>query len=119
MKHALAADLRRVIPVGQILDTVEDRMLYAYDGTSAKALPDVVAIAPSRETVAAILQFASAHEVPVVPRGAGTGLSGDRFPREVALRSSWPPCARSRKSTLEACWWCASPESSRESCRRR
>jgi len=80
MKHALAADLRRVIPVGQVLDTAEDRTLYAYDGTSAKALPDVVVIAPSREAVAAALRFASAHDVPVVPRGAGTGLSGGSVP---------------------------------------
>jgi glycolate oxidase len=80
MKHALAADLRRAIPVGQVLDTVEDRTLYAYDGTSAKALPDVVMIAPSPEAVAATLRFASAREIPVVPRGAGTGLSGGSVP---------------------------------------
>jgi glycolate oxidase len=80
MKHAIAADLRRLIPAGQVLDTIEDRTLYAYDGTSAKALPDVVVMAPSREAVAAVLRFASAHEVPVVPRGAGTGLSGGSVP---------------------------------------
>lgn len=80
MKHSLAADLRRLIPMGRILDTIEDRTLYAYDGTSAKALPDAVVIAPSREDVAAVLRFASAHEVPVVPRGAGTGLSGGSVP---------------------------------------
>jgi glycolate oxidase len=80
MKHALGADLRRLIPAGQVLDAVEDRTLYAYDGTSAKALPEVVVIAPSREAVAAILRFASAHGVSVVPRGAGTGLSGGSVP---------------------------------------
>jgi glycolate oxidase len=80
MKHSLAADLRRLIPKGRVLDTIEDRTLYAYDGTSAKALPDAVVIAPSRDDVAAVLRFASAHEVPVVPRGAGTGLSGGSVP---------------------------------------
>jgi len=82
MKHSLAADLRRLIPTGRILDTIEDRTLYAYDGTSAKALPDAVVIAPSREDVAAVLRFASAHDVPVVPRGAGTGLSGGSVPAQ-------------------------------------
>ena len=47
MKHSLAADLRRAICAGQVLDAIEDRTLYAYDGTSAKALPDVVVIAES------------------------------------------------------------------------
>ena len=80
MKHSLSADLRRVVSAGQVLDAIEDRTLYAYDGTSAKALPDVVVVAPSREAVAAVLRFASAHDVPVVPRGAGTGLSGGSVP---------------------------------------
>ncbi len=80
MRRALAVDLRRVLPAGQVLDTIEDRTLYAYDGTSAKALPDVAVIAPSPEAVAAVLRFASSHGIPVVPRGAGTGLSGGSVP---------------------------------------
>lgn len=86
MRHSLAADLRRLLPTGRVLDTVEDRTLYAYDGTSAKALPDVAVIAPSREAVAAVLRFASAHDVPVVPRGAGTGLSGGSVPAREGSR---------------------------------
>ncbi len=80
MSRLLAADLRRLLPAGEVLDTIEDRTLYAYDGTSAKALPEVVVIAPSPETVAAVLRFASGHVVPVVPRGAGSGLSGGSVP---------------------------------------
>jgi glycolate oxidase len=82
MSCSLAADLRRVIPAGQVLETIEDRTLYAYDGSSAKALPDVAVMAPSREAVAAVLRFASAHDIPVVPRGAGTGLSGGSVPAQ-------------------------------------
>jgi len=80
--RALAADLRLFLPAGRVLDSQEDRILYAYDGTSAKALPDVVVMAPSREAVSAVLRFASTHEVPVVPRGAGTGLSGGSVPAQ-------------------------------------
>jgi glycolate oxidase len=80
MKPALATDLRRLIPAGQVLDALEDRILYAYDGTSAKALPDVVAIARSVEEIAAVLRHASQQVIPVVPRGAGTGLSGGSVP---------------------------------------
>ena len=80
MMPALATDLRRLIPTSQVLNTVEDRTLYAYDGTSAKALPDAVVLAASPQEVAAVLRFATAHGVPVVPRGAGTGLSGGSVP---------------------------------------
>ncbi len=80
MSHTLATDLRKVLSPPQVLDSPEDRTLYAYDGTSMKALPDVVAHVRNPQEVAAVLKFASAHEVPVVPRGAGTGLSGGSVP---------------------------------------
>jgi glycolate oxidase len=73
-------DLRKLLPPRQVLDSAEDRTLYAYDGTSTKALPDVVVQVRSPQEVAAVLRFASDHQVPVVPRGAGTGLSGGSVP---------------------------------------
>ena len=80
--RSLAADLRRLLPAKQVFDGVEDRTLYAYDGTSIKALPDVIAQVRSPAEVSAVLRFASDHEVPVVPRGAGTGLSGGSVPAQ-------------------------------------
>ncbi len=80
--RSLAADLRRLLPAKQVLDAIEDRTLYAYDGTSLKALPDVIAQVRNTEEVATVLRFASDQEVPVVPRGAGTGLSGGSVPAQ-------------------------------------
>lgn len=80
VRSALAADLRRVVSPGQVLDSPEDRVLYAYDGTGQKALPEVVVMALSAGDVAVVLRYASTHGVPVVPRGAGTGLSGGSVP---------------------------------------
>src|SRR5512136_1840357 len=78
--RSLAADLRRLLPPGQVLDTPEDRTLYAYDGTSSRALPDVAVMARSAQDVSHILKYATAQSTPVVPRGAGTGLSGGSVP---------------------------------------
>ena len=80
--RSLTADLRRLFPAGQVLDSVEDRTLYAYDGTSIKALPELVVMVRGVGEVSTLLRFASDHEVPVVPRGAGTGLSGGSVPAE-------------------------------------
>jgi glycolate oxidase len=80
--HSLAAELRRLLPANQVFGAIEDRTLYAYDGTSIKALPDVIAHVHNVAEVAAVLRFASDHEVPVVPRGAGTGLSGGSVPAQ-------------------------------------
>jgi glycolate oxidase len=82
MGRSLGHDLRRQLPDGQVLDAVEDRTLYAYDGTSAKALPEAVVTVRSPQEVATVLRYASAHGVPVVPRGAGSGLSGGSVPAQ-------------------------------------
>ena len=80
--RSLTADLRRLFSAGQVLDSAEDRTLYAYDGTSIKALPELVVMVRGVGEVSTLLRFASDHEVPVVPRGAGTGLSGGSVPAE-------------------------------------
>src|SRR5438067_1341604 len=62
------------------LDRSEDLALYEYDGSVDKARPDLVAFPRSTEEVAAIVKVAAAHDVPIVGRGAGTGLSGGAIP---------------------------------------
>jgi len=51
-------------------------MLYEYDGLSSLRQPDAVVFPSTTEQVVQIVRLASQHNVPVVPRGAGTGLSG-------------------------------------------
>jgi glycolate oxidase len=62
------------------LDRPEDLSLYEYDGSVDKARPDLVVFPRTTEEVAAIVKIAAAHEVPIVGRGAGTGLSGGAIP---------------------------------------
>jgi glycolate oxidase len=62
------------------LDRPEDLALYEYDGSVDKARPDLVVFPRTTEEVAAIVKIAAEHEVPIVGRGAGTGLSGGAIP---------------------------------------
>lgn len=82
MASGLAADLRRILPGRQVLDSLEDRIAYGYDATGRRALPEVVVRVTRAEEVAAILRYASGQGVAVVPRGAGTGLSGGAVPSQ-------------------------------------
>ncbi len=66
-------------PAG-LLDRPEDLMLYEYDGSVDKACPDLVVFPRSTEEVAEIVRIAAHHNIPVVGRGAGTGLSGGAIP---------------------------------------
>jgi len=54
----------------------EDLMLYEYDALSSLRQPDVVAFPRNTEHVVQIAQLALRHNLPLVARGAGTGLSG-------------------------------------------
>ena len=58
------------------LDRAEDLKLYEYDGSVDKALPELVAFPRSAEEAADLVRIAQEHGIPIVGRGAGTGLSG-------------------------------------------
>src|SRR5439155_25130097 len=61
--------------------TERDRILpYAKDEAATGAAPIAVCFPVSTEEVAAVLRWASARKTPVVPRGAGSGLSGAAVP---------------------------------------
>ena len=53
---------------------------YARDEASTGKLPLAVAFPVDAAEVAAVMRWASAHRVPVIPRGAGSGLSGAAVP---------------------------------------
>jgi glycolate oxidase len=73
--------LREFLPARAILHEEEDTRPYECDGLTAyRQLPMVVALPESEEQVRRILEVCSSMNVPVVPRGAGTGLSGGALP---------------------------------------
>src|SRR5579871_5033503 len=64
------------------LDRPEDLAIYEYDGSIDKHRPDLVVFPRSTQDVAALVKIAREFQVPLVGRGAGTGLSGGAIPRE-------------------------------------
>ncbi len=79
-KAEVIRELSNVLEARYILHTSYDLMLYEYDASIDRSTPDIVVFPASTEDVAAIVKIASRHNVPVVPRGAGTGLSGGAVP---------------------------------------
>ena len=73
--------LRKIVPDGVVGDAAG---LAAFDGdalTAYRQKPLACVLPRSKEEVSAVLAFASAHNIPIVPRGAGTSLSGGALPR--------------------------------------
>jgi glycolate oxidase len=73
---ALARRLSRVIPPERVLSRPEDLMLYEYDALSSRRVPDAVVFPESTAEVVSVVKLAAAAGIPVIARGAGTGLSG-------------------------------------------
>lgn len=79
---SIGKDLRKILSSGQVLDMPEDVTAYANDATYyiARKNPDAVVLAESTADVSAVMKYASANRIPVVPRGAGSGLAGGCTP---------------------------------------
>ncbi len=80
-QHDVAAALRAFLPDYAVLFNAEDVKPYECDGLSAfRQVPMVVALPATEAEVQRVLQTCHRLHVPVVPRGAGTGLSGGALP---------------------------------------
>ncbi len=80
-KHRLVEQLLTVLPIESVLFHEEDLRPYECDGLSAyRELPLLVLLPNTIEQVQAIMQLCHKFQVPVVARGAGTGLSGGALP---------------------------------------
>ncbi len=82
-KAALVRQLQNLLPAGAVLSKTEELRPYECDALSAYArLPAVVVLPETLDQVKSILQLCARLGVPVVARGAGTGLSGGALPHE-------------------------------------
>ena len=72
----LIRDLAAVVSEPNVVHRPEDLIVFEYDGSVDRALPTVVALPRTTAEVSDVVKIAGAHGVPVVARGAGTGLSG-------------------------------------------
>ncbi len=73
--------LRNIVPVANVIDHPTQMRVYESDALSAfKQLPLVVVLPETVEQVSAVLSYAFENSINVVPRGAGTSLSGGALP---------------------------------------
>ncbi|MFZ3155176.1 glycolate oxidase subunit GlcD [Pseudomonas sp.] len=85
-KPALLAELRACLPDLEVLHTQEDLKPYECDGLSAYRTTPMLVVLPERlEQVESLLKLCHRRGVPVVARGAGTGLSGGALPLEQGI----------------------------------
>ena len=81
MKREIIAELEGTVGARNVLSAAEDLVLYEYDGSVEKARPEVVVFPSNTADVVKIVKLAIKHDVAIVGRGAGTGLSGGALAR--------------------------------------
>ena len=85
----VVAALRALLPAHALLWRREETTPYECDGLTAyRRQPLVVALPETEAQVAALLKACHALQVPVVARGAGTGLSGGALPHALGVTLS-------------------------------
>ena len=72
--------LRTIVGEENMTDQLIDMVSYSYDSSEHSHRPDCAVWATTTEQVSEILKLANEHKIPVIPRGAGTGLSGMAVP---------------------------------------
>ena len=78
---SLAAMLREIVDAHYVVSGDESKRPYECDGLAVyKQMPGLVVMPSSTEQVRQIMRLCHQHKVPVVARGAGTGLSGGALP---------------------------------------
>src|SRR3989442_12132121 len=81
-RDSLVRELRAVVGDEYVLVEKEDVIVYEQDGSFMQVLPEVVVLPGSTEEVAGVVRAARRANVPIVPRGSGTGLAGGAVPAE-------------------------------------
>jgi glycolate oxidase len=72
--------LIEIVGKDNFTDQLEELVPYSYDASMNVHRPDAAVWPESTEHVAEIVKFANEHRIPIVPRGAGTSLSGGVIP---------------------------------------
>ena len=68
--------LVEVVGAEYVLWSEADLLVYEYDGSVDRSIPLIVVLPETTEQVSQIVKIARQNSLPVVARGAGTGLSG-------------------------------------------
>ena len=82
----IVAALRAIVPGEGVIDSATEMKPYESDGLTAYRAPPMVVVLPSTvEQVSRVLRYCYENRIKVVPRGAGTSLSGGSLPLEDAV----------------------------------
>ena len=76
MDKKIIKRLKKIFGKEHVMYKEKDLLLYQYDASLDRSLPDAVVFAQNREQVAQVARLCYEENIPLIPRGAGSNLSG-------------------------------------------
>lgn len=80
MEKIVVDELVAIFGKDRVLTEREDMIAYSYDAAHVEVEPEVVIFATTTEQVSQLMKLAYRENIPVTPRGQGSGLSGGSVP---------------------------------------
>jgi glycolate oxidase len=80
MKETIKIALREIVGADHFSDQLIDLVSYSYDASDHNHRPEAAVWPLHTEQVSKIMRLAHENHLPVIPRGAGTGLAGGAVP---------------------------------------
>ena len=71
--------IKNILP-GRVATGQEELFCYGFDASSTEGIPSAVVRPVNTEEVSQVAAFAYKNDMPIVPRGAGTGMTGGAVP---------------------------------------
>jgi glycolate oxidase len=77
----IVTELKKLLGQANVATDLQDLICYGYDATQMEFLPDAVVHPAGPEDVSRVLKLANREQIPVFPRGAGSGFTGGALPK--------------------------------------
>ena len=98
----LINELCAIVGARFVLTEKEDTIVYEQDGSIFQVMPEIVVVPADTEQVSAVIKAARRANVPIIPRGSGTGLAGGAVPAEGGIVLSLARLDRILKIDLQS-----------------
>ena len=98
----LINELCAIVGARFVLTEKEDTIVYEQDGSIFQVMPEIVVVPADTEQVSAVIKTARRANVPIIPRGSGTGLAGGAVPAEGGIVLSLARLDRILKIDLQS-----------------
>ncbi len=76
----IISELKRILGPEKVFTDKTELIAYTYDSQHENAMPDIVVNASNTSDITTVVKLAGEHSIPVIPRGAGSGLTGGSVP---------------------------------------